>query len=980
MNLSIDLVLRIFLIFIILDLLIFIKILINKVKHKQMIIDDNNVIDYLKKNYVKKNYVKKNEKLKSRRVKRKKRKIKKTSKNRLLEQYCNIRENLILYTGTEKAINKHIEINKVSDKYIRQLRSLSKYKRAYAAVYLGTLDGEITKKALKNALRREKNYRVKLYMINSLCRLNYRGALSSIVKSVVGAPKWFRERVNVLVSEFGEDLNQYLFSLKDREEFEIKELFFYFASIYPSQNLKDYLLESISQLMNDEDNNYSENQKKELLYTALESLSVFYYEVLDNPLYYKNEDENIKKIAIKALSKVSSRENLIKLTTLLNGTEIDKDIIIAINEIINNNKRLIELVIDLLNSETNISIRNGLCTTLSYHMDYLLLKLYTNEEDNLETIIKEIILLNRNSNIIVFLNNNKNIDLEDKIVSIIKEAGRENEEIYLDYCYYLESRILQKLDKEKCYVSSSKRDTQFEKNKIITLYSLLVFIFLIFPVIYILRHYNIIFTKTFLQQIKIYIIDFNYYLIYYSFAINLIYFVLLILSFSGVSTQIKNWKLKKKEFLFKEKMLPTISIIAPAFNEEATIIESINSLLNLQYPEYELIVVNDGSKDDTLNTLIDYFSLEKQDYIIDYKINTRPIRGVYKNKSYPKLVVVDKENGGKADSLNTGINISTKEYFCGIDADSLLESDALLKIASLVLDDSKEAVALGGNIFPINGCTVDKGYISKINIPKKPIAKFQMIEYIRAFMAGRIGWAKLNSLLIISGAFGVFKKDRVIEIGGYLTTSGKYNKDTVGEDMELVVRLSRHMREKKLKYRIDYSYNANCWTEVPEEYKSLKSQRNRWHRGLIDILTFHKKMILNPRYGRVGMVSMPYFFIFEMMGPLVEIQGYLMVLLAAIFGLLNIRIALLLFLSTVLQGIFISMASLFIAEKELSYLSLKELLVLVFYSIIENFGFRQIVSFWRFSGYISSLKGNGSWGKIERKGFGNNSQNEAIRG
>ncbi|WP_461207352.1 glycosyltransferase family 2 protein [Clostridium sp. DL1XJH146] len=968
MNLSIDLVLLILLIFIILDLLIFMKILINKLKQKQKIIDDKNIIDYLKENYIEKK-----QKYKIGDIKEKNSKTTKITKNRLMEQYFNIRERVLLYSQTKKEIDEYIEVKKVSNKYIKQLRSFSKYKRAYAAVCLGGLDSEITERALKNALIKEKNYRVKLYMINSLCILNYKSAISSIVESVVGAPKWFRERVNVLVSEFGEDLNQHLFTLKDREEFEIKELFFYFASIYPSQNLKDYLLNSISQLMNDEYNYYPEKQKKELLYTALESLSVFYYEILDNPLYYKNEDENIKKIAIKTLSKVSSRENLIKLTTLLDGTEIDKDIIIAINEIINSNKRLIDLIINLLNNETNVFIRNGLCVTLSYYMDYLLLKLYTNEESNLHTIIKEIVLLKRNSNIIVFLNNNKNIELENKIVSIIREAGRENEEIYTDYCYYLEPRILEKLDKEKCYVSSSKRDSQFEKNKIITLYSLLIFIFLIFPVIYILRHYNIIFAKTFLQQIKIYIVDFNYYLIYYSFAINLIYFGLLILSFRGVSTQIKNWKLKKRGFLFKEKMLPTISIIAPAFNEEATIIESINSLLNLVYPDYELIVVNDGSKDKTLNTLIDYFNLEKQDYIIDYKINTRPIRGVYKNKSYPKLVVIDKENGGKADSLNTGINISAKEYFCGIDADSLLESDALLKIASLVLDDSKEAVALGGNIFPINGCTVDKGYISTINIPKKPIARFQMIEYIRAFMAGRIGWAKINSLLIISGAFGVFKKDRVIEIGGYLTSSGKYRKDTVGEDMELVVRLSRHMREKKLKYRIDYSFNANCWTEVPEEYKSLRSQRNRWHRGLIDILTFHKKMILNPRYGRAGMVSMPYFFIFEMMGPLVEVQGYLMVLLAGIFGLLNIKIALLLFLSTVLQGIFISMSSLFIGERELSYISLKELVILVFYSIIENFGFRQIVSLWRFFGYISSLKGNGSWGKIERKGFANNS-------
>jgi cellulose synthase/poly-beta-1,6-N-acetylglucosamine synthase-like glycosyltransferase len=287
--------------------------------------------------------------------------------------------------------------------------------------------------------------------------------------------------------------------------------------------------------------------------------------------------------------------------------------------------------------------------------------------------------------------------------------------------------------------------------------------------------------------------------------------------------------------------------------------------------------------------LINYFKLEKEDYIVDYKIRTKPVLGIYKNQSYPKLTVVDKVNGGKADTLNAGINLSIKEYFCGIDADSLLESDALLKISSLVIDEDKENVALGGNILPINGCTVDKGYITDIKVPSGALGKFQMIEYLRAFMAGRIGWAQVNSLLIISGAFGVFKKDRVIEIGGYLTSSGKFNKDTVGEDMELVVRLAMHMRENKLKYKINYSFNANCWTEVPEKIKVLHSQRDRWHRGLIDILTFHKKSIFNPVYGRMGLISMPYFFIFEMMGPLVEIQGYIMVILAGILGLLNVQ-------------------------------------------------------------------------------------------
>jgi cellulose synthase/poly-beta-1,6-N-acetylglucosamine synthase-like glycosyltransferase len=283
----------------------------------------------------------------------------------------------------------------------------------------------------------------------------------------------------------------------------------------------------------------------------------------------------------------------------------------------------------------------------------------------------------------------------------------------------------------------------------------------------------------------------------------------------------------------------------------------------LSQGRYELIIVNDGSKDKTLDVLIQYYDLIRVDHIFEYKLNTKPVRGIYMNRSIPKLVVVDKENGGKEDSLNAGINISRKEYFCGIDADSLLEDDALLKLASLVLDEGVETPALGGNVFPVNGCAIERGQIVNIQIPKKSLARFQTMEYMRAFMAGRLGWAKINSLLIISGAFGLFRKERVIRAGGYLTSRGKYAKDTVGEDMELIVRINRLMREIGIKYRIRYAYNANCWTEVPEDLQSLKRQRYRWHRGLIEILTFHKRMLFNPRYGRIGLLAMPYFLIFS---------------------------------------------------------------------------------------------------------------------
>ncbi|PKM70611.1 MAG: glycosyl transferase [Firmicutes bacterium HGW-Firmicutes-18] len=421
--------------------------------------------------------------------------------------------------------------------------------------------------------------------------------------------------------------------------------------------------------------------------------------------------------------------------------------------------------------------------------------------------------------------------------------------------------------------------------------------------------------------------------------------------------------------LFRKNRLPSISIVAPAFNEEKNIISSVKSLLNLKYPDYELIVVNDGSTDSTLNLLISTFQLIRTDYLYKTSLSTAPVRGVYRNSNLPNLVVVDKSNGGKADSLNTGINVANNEYFCGIDADSLLESEALLKLASLTLDETAETPALGGNILPINNCKVDNGQIQEIHVPNNLVARLQTIEYLRAFMIGRLGWQQIKSMLIISGAFGLFRKERIIGIGGYLTSKGIYHKDTVGEDMELVVRISRMLREMKQKFVTLYAFNANCWTEVPEDLKSLKNQRYRWQRGLVDILFYHKKMMFHKSYGVIGLIAMPYFFIFETLGPIFEIQGYLLVVLAGILGILNTNVAIMLFISAVLIGVINSLVALLIAERETQYFSLRDLSRLVIIAIAENFGPRQWISFWRVLGQFQVIFGQGDWGKVKRRGI-----------
>ena len=282
------------------------------------------------------------------------------------------------------------------------------------------------------------------------------------------------------------------------------------------------------------------------------------------------------------------------------------------------------------------------------------------------------------------------------------------------------------------------------------------------------------------------------------------------------------------------EILPTplvkpVSIIAPAFNEENSIVQSVTNLLSLDYPVYEVIVVNDGSTDATLQKLIEHFRLKRVNLVFRKVLETKPIRGVYLNPDYPRLVVVDKENGKKADALNAGLNLSRYPLFCAVDSDSVLDRDALQKVVRPFLEDPARTVAAGGIIRLSNGCVIERGQLKKMAVPKNILVRFQIIEYLRAFLGGRTGLSALNSLLIISGAFGIFRKDVVMAIGGY-------RKNTVGEDMDLVVRMRRYLHEKKQKFRVRFLPDPICWTEAPSNLRSLANQRNRWHRGLIETM------------------------------------------------------------------------------------------------------------------------------------------------
>jgi cellulose synthase/poly-beta-1,6-N-acetylglucosamine synthase-like glycosyltransferase len=448
------------------------------------------------------------------------------------------------------------------------------------------------------------------------------------------------------------------------------------------------------------------------------------------------------------------------------------------------------------------------------------------------------------------------------------------------------------------------------------------------------------------------------------FAINSYYLVLTVAGFWRTMRVFNEVRRPDQRRLLRSPLTPPVSVLAPAFNEEANVVENVRSLLMLDYPLFEVILINDGSKDRTLGRLVDAFDLRQSARSYEHLLPGKPIRGIYDSPTYPNLVVVDKINGGKADALNAGLNLSLYPIFCAIDADSILEPDALLRLVRPFVDAPGVTIAAGGVVRVANGCDIHGGRVHRVRLPRRALPMIQIVEYLRAFLFGRMGWSTGNSLLVISGAFGLFEKKAAVLAGGYAT-------DSVGEDMELVVRMHRHRRERRQPYRIGFVPDPICWTEVPETFRVLRRQRTRWQRGLIDTLVRHRSMIGRPRYGSVGMVSLPGFVVFEMMSPVVELSGYLLIPVLWASGLLNAALAGTFFIVAMMYMVLVSALAVLLEDIAFRrYASVLDLGRLLAGAVLENFGFRQLTVWWRVRAFWEYLRGDLSWGAMERRGVG----------
>ena len=404
-----------------------------------------------------------------------------------------------------------------------------------------------------------------------------------------------------------------------------------------------------------------------------------------------------------------------------------------------------------------------------------------------------------------------------------------------------------------------------------------------------------------------------------------------------------------------------ISILVPAYNEAETIVQNVRSMLSLHYPEFEVIVVNDGSTDKTMAEIIEGLDLRPVERAWHMEVPCADVRGLYGNpENYPRLLVVDKANGGKADALNAGINLSRFPLFCAVDADSLLDHDSLLQVMRPFVEEPEEMIAVGGRLSIVNGCKVRAGQVVEIGLPRQLFPLLQSIEYIRAFLMARLAWSRLNAMLIISGAFGLFKRSSAIKVGGYST-------DTVGEDMEFVVKLHRYYREQGIPYQMRYVPDSVCWTQAPEGYRVLATQRRRWQRGMLQTLWKHRTMVFNPMYGRVGIVGMGYFFFMDVVAPLVELCGYILVPLSWYLGRINTEFFYAYAAITIAYGVFLSTGALLLDMLVTRTVRARDLLVLTISAILENFGYRQWNNWWRLEGFYEFFTRRTEWGAMPRQ-------------
>lgn len=465
---------------------------------------------------------------------------------------------------------------------------------------------------------------------------------------------------------------------------------------------------------------------------------------------------------------------------------------------------------------------------------------------------------------------------------------------------------------------------------------------------------------------NIVVLIFEYIVFFYSLSLGLIYGVLLIVSFFKINNYLGQKSTNNSKNIVESPFTPGISIVAPAYNEEITIINNVRAMLTVNYPLFEVVIVNDGSKDKTLELLIDYFELVETPYAYVEKIKTKPFKRIFKSRNpiYSKLIIVDKENGGtKADASNAGVNVAKFPYFICTDVDCILERDALINMIQPVLKSKIQVVAVGASMRMLNSCEVQDGFITKIKLARRLLPFYQEIEYLRSYLVGKNGFSFFNAVHNVSGGLGLFDKEILIEAGGYDPLSH-------AEDMDMTTRIVSYMINYNKPYKIEQIPLTCCWTEGPTTFRVLNRQRTRWARGLLQIFTVHRKYLFNKKYKKLGLITFPFIFLFEFMAPIIEFSGYLYTLFLLFFSQLNYNTAWIILLFIYLGGVLLTFCTIWYDVRVNNVYSKREYLRMTILSLLEPILYHPLIVFFSIRGYIDFLtRKNFEWGKMTRQGF-----------
>ncbi|MCZ8513819.1 glycosyltransferase family 2 protein [Paenibacillus filicis] len=461
---------------------------------------------------------------------------------------------------------------------------------------------------------------------------------------------------------------------------------------------------------------------------------------------------------------------------------------------------------------------------------------------------------------------------------------------------------------------------------------------------------------------RTFLLDYGILATYMIIVSSLLYFAILVISHQKMLSVVKSSMNSRFRELAGSEFVPPVSILVPAYNEELTIVESVRSLMTLEFPTYEVVVINDGSADRTLQVLLETFEL-KPGRLSGFRklLNSKEIRGVYHNPTYPKLVVIDKANGGKADALNAGINLSKYPLVATIDADSLLEKDALIRLVKVYMENPEQHIAVGGNVRIANGSTIEDGRVLSVRLSNKWLPAIQYVEYMKAFLGGRIGWSAMNGLLIVSGAFGLFRKDVLVEVGGY-------EEDCPGEDMNIVIKLHKYMLERHLPYKIVFCPDAVCWTQAPDTLRVLGSQRRRWIRGSLWNVSRFRSMLFIPKFKIIGWLALPYTIVYELLSPYVRLSGLAALVGYVLLDMTQLPVLLIFLLVNLLIGMVFTCGSMLIEEFAFRRpISTNDLIRIIGLSVIMAVGYDQINAYWKLLGQWDYVRRNNSWGNMVRR-------------